>query len=238
VSGDIALSGIVAAANGGNSTAQYIVGLAYQHGIGVEEDEATAVEWFSMSSAQDNPAGTTSLAYMLTFEQFQDLPRALALFRAASDQGYAKAKSQLGYYLITGELGQEDQDQAVALFREASQAGHVFATYALGQYGDGERKNAEMRLEELAAAGDPEGDNWLCEMRYVQQDYARMASACEGAALTGYAAPRAIYAGMLARGDGVERDRDQARYWARLALTQLDPVRREALYDYTRRLIR
>lgn len=238
VLGDIALSDIVAAANGGNSTAQYIVGLAYQHGIGVEEDEATAVEWFSMSSAQDSPAGTTSLAYMLTFEQFQDLPRALALFRAASDQGYAKAKSQLGYYLITGELGQEDQDQAVALFREASQAGHVFATYALGQYGDGERKNAEMRLEELAAAGDPEGDNWLCEMRYVQQDYARMATACEDAALAGYAAPRAIYAGMLARGDGVERDRDQARYWARLALTQLDPVRREALYDYTRRLIR
>lgn len=48
----------------------------------------------------------------------------------------------------------------------------------------------------------------------------------------------AIFAGMLARSDGVDRNDEQARYWTRLALTQLDEDRRGALYRYTRRLIR
>ena len=238
VLGDISLASILAAADAGDSTAQYVAGLAYQHGVGVEEDAEAAIAWFEMSATQGNPAGQTSLAYMLTSDEFADRPRALALFRTASAQGYAKAKSQLGYYLLSGELGEEDREEAVALFREASQAGHVFATYALGQYGEGERANAEARLAELAAAGNPEGDNWLCEMRYIELDFARMAGPCERAALAGYAAPRAIWAGMLARGDGVERDNEQAQYWARLALTQLDPARRQALHDYTQGLIR
>lgn len=181
----------------------------------------------------------TSLAYMLMLPDRADLPRARGLLTEASDRGYAKAKSQLGFALLGGTLGETDATRAVELFREASEAGHVYATYALGRYGQGERRNAERRLRELAEDGMVDADRWLCEMRYETLDYRGIADHCEIAARHEYASAQAIWAGMLWQGAGVRRDDERALYWGERAITRLDRniTSEAALYDYTQLLI-
>ncbi|MCP5396929.1 MAG: caspase family protein [Sphingomonadaceae bacterium] len=221
----------------GDPVAQYVLGYIYQHGTGAKPDKAKARHWFEQSAAQDHPLGQTALAYFLDREEQGQAERVLALYEAAAAKGFAKAQSQLGYALWYGTLGAKDRDRAISLFEQASASGHVFATYALAQYAPDKAELAEGRLRKIAAAGNAEGDNWLCELYYVKRKAASVVNHCEAAALAGYPAARAIWAGMLARGEGVERDDKQAQYWARLALTELDPVTRKELYDYTAKKI-
>ncbi|MBD3728131.1 MAG: SEL1-like repeat protein [Sphingomonadales bacterium] len=232
------LVNLTRAAEAGDPVAQYVLGYVYQHGTGAKKNAKKAQDWFEKSAAQGNAAGETALAYFLLTQPNPDQQRALALYRAAAAQGYAKAQSHLAFALWNGTLVPEDKDQALALFEQASQSGHVFATFALAQYSPERRPVAEQRLREIAAKGNAEGDNWLCELYYVDLNVAAVAGHCEKAALAGYPAARAIWAGMLARGDGTTRDDRQASYWAKLALTELDPVTRKTLYDYTAKFIR
>lgn len=237
--GDPTIAEIVDAAEAGDAMAQYVLGLALQHGVGIEPDQRAAFDWFERSAAQDNVAGMTSLAYMLTLPASADLPRARSLLTEASNRGYAKAKSQLGFALLSGALGDTDVARAVDLFREASDAGHVYATYALGRYGEGESENAEGRLRELADHGNVDADRWLCEMHYEALDFDGVAEHCERAARHEYPTAQAIWAGMLARGDDVRRDDDRALHWAERAIGRLDRNQTSgaALYDYTEELI-
>ncbi|MCB2088355.1 MAG: sel1 repeat family protein, partial [Sphingomonadaceae bacterium] len=231
------LEALTAGAEEGDPVAQYVLGYIYQHGTGARPDKAKARHWFEQSAAQDHPLGQTALAYFLHREEDGQMDRVLALYETAAAKGFAKAQSQLGYALWYGTLGAKDKERAISLFEQASASGHVFATYALAQYAPDKAVLAENRLRGIAARGNAEGDNWLCELYYVKRKVGTVANHCEAAALAGYPAARAIWAGILARGEGVERDEKQAQYWARLALTELDPVTRKELYDYTAKKI-
>ncbi|MEL1250419.1 caspase family protein [Aurantiacibacter gilvus] len=239
VIGEPTIEEILAAAEAGDAMAQYILGLALQHGVGIAPNQQAAFDWFERSAAQGNVAGMTSLAYMLMLPDQTDLPRARALLTEASESGYAKAKSQLGFALLNGSLGETDTARAVDLFRQASDAGHVYATYALGRYGEGERGNAERRLRALADDGDVDADRWLCEMHYETLEFDGVAEHCERAARHEYPTAQAIWAGMLARGDDVRRNDERALHWAERAIGRLDRNQTSgaALYDYTEELI-
>lgn len=246
--GDPTIEEIVAAAEAGDSTAQYVLGIALQHGIGIEADMEAAIDWLGRSAAQDNVAGITALAYIIMpgsdadhsqLSVRADRERAIAMLTDASDRGYAKAKSQLGAALLNPDRPEYDPEGAVELFREASDAGHVYATYALGRWGDGERDNSERRLRTLSAEGNVDADRWLCEMRYEMQQYRGVAEFCERAARHGYPTAQAIWAGMLGQGAGVRRDDERAEYWGERAIPLLDPEisNEAALLEYTQTLL-
>jgi TPR repeat protein len=51
-------------AEGGDATAQNSVGALYDHGLGVDEDDATAVHWYQLAADQNLPLAMRNLANM------------------------------------------------------------------------------------------------------------------------------------------------------------------------------
>ena len=221
---------ITLAASTGNAVAQYLLGYMYHFGVGVKEDRTTAVQWLEKSAAQNHPAGLTELAYYLQENKPEEKARALELYKRAAETGFAKAKSHLGFALWSGSLGKTDSRQAIALFKEASDAGHPYATFAWGLYGQ-KQTEARIRLQKLADEGNLEGNNWLCEMDYIDQNSARLQKNCLPAARGGYAGARAIMADLHQRGFGVEQSQKEASFWAKLALQQPELKVRKSLHE-------
>lgn len=225
------------AAGGGDPVAQYLLGYMYEFGVGAKKDLARARGWLERSAAQGHPAGQLELAYFLDRHDPAETAREGQLYEAAAAQGYAKAQSHLAFKLWNAKGDARDGPRAIDLWKKAAAQGHVYANFALALYVPAERKTAMDRLRALSAAGNPEGDNWLCELYYFANKPGEHPQYCERAALAGYSGARAIYAKMNATGEGVDTSPSQARYWAQLALSQPELKERPQLYTQTEALV-
>jgi uncharacterized protein len=217
---------IVAAANAGDPVAQYLLGYMLHFGDNMPKDMGLARIWLEKAAASGHPAGQTELAYFLARNAplgptgDADRARARALFEAAVTQGFAKAQSHYAHALLYGTLSPVDKPRALSLFRAAADAGHIYANFALGTLGDGDA--AEKRLRAIVAAGNGEGNLWLCELYNAQNRAGAALNECRTAAEFGYAGARAITARIYAEGMGIGRSIEDAEYWARLALKTPD----------------
>lgn len=216
----------LATAATGSAFAQYVVGGMYHYGIGVEVDFEQAEKWLRMSAAQDYATGLTALAYFLQKSDADDAQGLLhaeinQLYEKASAMNYPKAQSHLGFALWNGTLGITDKDRAKSLFTAASENGHAYATFADAYYGDN-RAFAMARLRSFAAAGREDGNNWICELFYLENRVEDAVDDCRIAAEAGFAGARAIYAEAYRYAWGVEANSKEARFWGRLALSQFD----------------
>jgi len=233
---------LLRAAERDNPVAQYLAGYAYEFGIGVDADLAKAKEWLALSAAQGHPGGLLELAYFLEHNEGGGNGQARELYEKAAATGYAKAQSHLAALLWSDALARPEAERAelrqraLGLFEQAAAAGHVYATYALATNSPERRPTAEARLREIAAAGNPQGSYWLCELAAWEGKAATAAKECELAAYEGFGVARAILAGMYARGDGVAQSNERAQYWARLALTEPELAAQPGLYQTTQGL--
>ena len=209
---------ILAMADGGDEIALYLVGYMYANGVGVAEDHGVARGWLERAAATGHPAGLLELGYFLSRHGTADEhPRALELMRAASDLGYAKAKSHLAAALIAGSLGVTNVAEAIRLYHEAADLGHAWAYYALTIRRE-EPQTQIAALEALADSGNAEGHNWLCEISRSGFEIEGAFDHCLQAARIGYVVPQAYAAIMYSTGDGVPASQSRARYWARIAV--------------------
>jgi TPR repeat protein len=200
-------------AEGGDPLALYLVGYMFEWGVGVERSLPQARLWLERAAATGHPAGQLEYGYYLLnhSEGDTDRARALELYRAAAGQNYAKAMSHLASAIWTSDPG-----EARRLLRAAAALGDANALYTLA--GQGERDASVAALERLAAAGDAEGDRWLCELG--AGDEATLLGRCRRAAEAGRIDAQARLALMLAAGRGGATDAGQARSWAYLALSR------------------
>lgn len=65
---EVAFQEFTKAADAGDINAQYNLGVMYEHGHGVEQDEVKAAEWYLL--AADNGHPEASLALSLLYEDF------------------------------------------------------------------------------------------------------------------------------------------------------------------------
>jgi len=209
---------IRAAAAAGDPVALYMMGFFQTYGIGLKRDAAAGLAWLEKAAATGHPAGQTLLGYQLAEGGREERARALDLFEKASAQGYAKAKSQLGHALITGALGKVDRKRGMALLRDAADAGHLYALFALARYGDAAEQIP--LLEKAEAQGLPSASDWLCRLRADARKPDLAARHCEAGATAGNAGSMVRLGELYARGQGVAKSPEEARYWLRLALGQ------------------
>jgi len=88
-----------AAAESGDSNAQYILANLYNNGQGVEFDDQLAVEWYKKSAEQNNDLAQYSLGIMYEFGEGdldQDEQEAKKWYRLAADNGNYFAQNKLG----------------------------------------------------------------------------------------------------------------------------------------------
>ena len=141
-----------AAAEKGHKKAQYRVGLCYDKGRGVAEDDAQAVAWYQKSAAQDYAKAQYQLGkcYKNGEGISKDEKKAVELFMKAAKQDNADGMYQLAKCYLTGKGVAKDEAKARSWVRKA-----------VRDEDDGESIRAEIQED---AANGKEVDKRLLEM--------------------------------------------------------------------------
>jgi hypothetical protein len=126
----------------GSATAQGILGVMYENGIGVSEDPAEATRWYRKSAEQGDPRAQEYLGdnYRRGLGVPRDFAEAANWYRKASEQADAHAQGKLSMLYAEG-LGVEP-DSVLA---------YMWMTLAVQHFEGAERDVAMKRRDELSA---------------------------------------------------------------------------------------
>ena len=110
-----------AAAEKGHKKAQYRLGLCYDKGKGVEENDQKAVSWYAKSAAQDYAKALYQLGkcYKNGEGVAKDRKKAVELFTKAARQDNADAEYALGKCYLKGKGIAADQKKAKSWLSKA-----------------------------------------------------------------------------------------------------------------------
>ena len=102
------------AADQGVALAQYNLGVSYETGRGVPQDDAEAVRWYRLAADQGDALAQSNLGLMYAtgIGVPQDDAEAVRWYRLAADQGDAIAQYNLGFMYETGAGVPQDYVQA------------------------------------------------------------------------------------------------------------------------------
>jgi uncharacterized protein len=141
------LAKLKAAAEQGNSDAQFKLGGVYYSGTAlVKKDFVEAARWFRRAALQGHAGAEFCLASQLAAGEgvAQDYTEAVKWFGLAASQGDAEAQFRLGEMLNEGRGMKPDHAAAATWFRKAADHGDAGAQFSLGllySTGQGVAKN-------------------------------------------------------------------------------------------------
>lgn len=225
---------IASLADGGDPMATYLLGYMQEFGMGVPKDLAKARATLEKAAAFGTPSGQLELAYLLHHNPAgpADLPRAVELYKAAADQGFAKARGHYAAVLMTGRLVPNtpaNYEAGLAQLRLAAQSRYPYALYSLAM-SDAAEKRADWRagLQSMADAGDADAHHWLCSLDAADKRHASAVPHCAIAAAAGFPDAQAQMAIAANEGWTAPRSAREALHWLRQALSrpELDPALR------------
>ena len=138
---DLPLDELHALAEQGDAVAQFNLGVMYENGRGVPQDDAYAGGWYRLAADQGYADAQFNLGIMYAFGvgMPQDYAEAVRWYRLAADQGHADAQFNLGVMYAFGVGMPQDDAEAVRWYRRAADQGHARAQGNLGDmYADGQ----------------------------------------------------------------------------------------------------
>jgi len=118
----------------GNANAQFNLGMMYQDGHGVPQNDSEAVKWFRRAAVQGFIDAQSSLGAMYIDGRGvpQNHAEAMRWLRLAADQGDVEAQSNLGNMYIKGTGVKQSIAEAVKWYRRAADQGLSVAQFNLG----------------------------------------------------------------------------------------------------------
>lgn len=117
------------AAEQGSSGAQYRLAVLYSHGLYVEQSDATAFYWYSLSAAQGNHEAQKELAlcYNIGRGTVANYERAVEIFQKLALLGDVDCQYWLGCCLVEGRGISKDVEQGIEWLKKAEKNGHELA---------------------------------------------------------------------------------------------------------------
>ncbi len=117
-----------------DAVAQCNLGVAYQYGQGVPQDDTQAVAWYRMSAEQGNADAQWRLGWMYRNGRGvpQDDAQAVKWYRKSAEQGNANAQCNLGVMYDVGKGVPQDDAHAVSWYLKSAEQGHARAQFNLG----------------------------------------------------------------------------------------------------------
>ena len=114
--------------------AYFHLGVMYDNGRGVPQDDAEAVAWYRKAAEQGDADAQTYLGFMYDKGRGvrQDYDEAVTWYRKAAEQGHATAQTNLGVMYEKGRGVPQDDAEAVAWYRKAAEQGYARAQFSLG----------------------------------------------------------------------------------------------------------
>ena len=118
----------------GDSAAQRNLGLMYDNGQGVPQNDKTAVKWYRLSAEQGNANAQSNLGVM--YAKGKGVPQndktAVQWYRLAAEQGFASAQFHLGVMYANGRGVPQDHKTAVKWYGLAAEKAIADAQTNLG----------------------------------------------------------------------------------------------------------
>ena len=148
----------------GHRRARFSLGVMYEKGLGVSQDQDESRKWYRLAAAQGDVDAQFSLgvSYYNGLGVARDFAEALKWFRLAVAQGHVGAQFGLGTMYALGLGVARDHAEALKLFRLAAEQGFSAGQFSLGtMYADGDgvavdRVRAYMWMDLSTASGDAE----------------------------------------------------------------------------------
>ncbi len=139
------------AAEQGDATAQYNLGVCYGKGYGVTQDPVQAVYWFRLAATSGDADAQYNLGvcYDEGYGVTQDPVQAVYWWNKAAKQGHVNAAFNLGWCYDEGYGVTQDTVQAVYWFRLAAMSGDADAQCILGNCYD---KGTGVTQDDIQAA--------------------------------------------------------------------------------------
>ena len=142
------------AAEQGDATAQFNLGIMYANGRGVLKDDAEAVRWYRLAAEQGYADAQFNLGVKYDFGEGvpKDGAEAVEWYRLAAEQGYADAQFNLGGMYANGEGVLKDSVRAHMWFNIAGANGNEAARKQRDNLEDDMTRAEISRATELARA--------------------------------------------------------------------------------------
>jgi len=118
------------AADQGDAIAQYNLGIMYQNGEGVPEDDTEAVKWYRLVADKGYVIAQNNLGVMYQKGEgvLKNPAEAVKWYRLAADQGYVIAQNNLGVMYYRGQGVPVNYVTAYAWWNIASASGNESAS--------------------------------------------------------------------------------------------------------------
>ena len=118
----------------GNASAQFNLGVMYDNGIGVAENDKVAAQWYQRAAEQSDADAQYNLGVM--YEYGEGVPRddklAAQWYQRAAEQGHAEAQYNLAQMYRLGAGVAQDHKEAAQWYQRAAEQGDADAQYNLG----------------------------------------------------------------------------------------------------------
>ncbi len=131
------------AADLGNASAQFNLGVCYANGQGVAQSYTEAVKWYRKAAEQGDASAQYNLGvcYDNGLGVAQSYAEAVKWYRKAAEQGYADAQRNLGVCYYHGQGVSQNYLEAIEWWRKSAEQGNATAQYNLGScYDNGKLK--------------------------------------------------------------------------------------------------
>lgn len=143
----------------GSLTGIYNLGLAYFHGIGVNEDKNKATNLFQIAANKNMPEALNQLAIQYINGEIveKNLEKAFELNLLSAQQNYAPAMNDVGLAYQMGTGVEKNTLKATEWFKKSSNLGNANAYFNLAikyESGDGIDKNEEKAISFYQLAAD------------------------------------------------------------------------------------
>ena len=203
--------------------ALFALGVMYMRGIGVEQDQARGADLYLRSATLGFPSAqfNLGLAYYRGKGVDQDRVRAAFWWLKASEQDHAVAQYNLGALLWSGHGVNQDQSRAMHWFRKAKENGSRDASnFLLTLFAPMYKElNADKLLQARANSKrqipliDEFGMYKLGLQAVEKQEFSQAYGYWQPLAADGHVDSQYRIAGLLERGQGVEKDFAKALDW-------------------------
>jgi TPR repeat protein len=219
------------AADQGNAVAQFMLGHAYQLGLGVPKDMTQTTRWYARAGQPRNSESLDAGAQPAP----RDFVQAFETYKNVADAGEAGAELYMGLGYDLGIDLPRSAVEAARWYRKAAAQGSSSAENNLGvlyRNGDGMPKDCEeaaVWFGKAAARGNANAQYSLGRM-YLQGDgiersYAQAAQWLEKAAGQGNAPAEVLLSTMYVSGQGVPGSTAKAYMWINLASARVRQAR-------------
>lgn len=134
INGSEEVSRLRKAAEQGDASAQYNLGVCYANGKGVEQDKQEAVKWYRKAAEQGYAKSQCQLGFCYARGEgvAKDMNESLTWFHKAAEQGDGAACYEIAEVYRKGLVGKADMNKAAEWYGKGTELGHSGCAMSLG----------------------------------------------------------------------------------------------------------